>query len=207
MKKLDISSWSRKGHFEFFNRYDEPFFGVCSELDFTPIYTKAKREGVSFYLRYLHASLQVVNEMESFRYRLAADGSVDIHDRIDAAATVDRADGTFGFSHICYHPEFETFRLAAAEEIERVRASRELLAGPETSAVIHYTTLPWIRFTSISHARRYHHGDSAPKIAFGKGVRENDRFVMPVSIHVHHALADGRDIGNYLNRFNELIGE
>lgn len=205
MKKLNLSQWPRKAHFEFFKQYDEPFFGVCTELDFTPLYQKAKSAGESFYLHYLHNSLRVVNELESFRYRIASDGTVDIHERIDAAATVDRPNGTFGFSHICFHPDFNEFCAGAKAEIERVRTSTDLTAGPEVHSVVHYTTLPWMRFTSISHARRFHFGDSAPKVAFGKMVIENSRMMMPVSVHIHHALADGRDIGIYLARFEELI--
>jgi chloramphenicol O-acetyltransferase type A len=30
---------------------------------------------------------------------------------------------------------------------------------------------------------------------------------MPVSIHVHHALADGRDIGEYLEHFQKLLDD
>jgi chloramphenicol O-acetyltransferase type A len=61
--------------------------------------------------------------------------------------------------------------------------------------------LPWFDFTSISHARDFSHEDSAPRITFGKITEADGRFTMPVSIHVHHALADGLHVAQFVEKF------
>jgi chloramphenicol O-acetyltransferase type A len=65
--------------------------------------------------------------------------------------------------------------------------------------------VPWIRFTSLSHARAFSFPDSIPKISFGKMVEEGGRQSMPMSIHVHHALMDGFHVGQYIDLFEELM--
>lgn len=77
-------------------------------------------------------------------------------------------------------------------------------SGPGQN-VIHYSSVPWIKFTSVSHARSFKFKDSCPKISFGKIFDENERKMMPVSIHVHHALADGYHIGLFIDKFQELL--
>jgi hypothetical protein len=67
---------------------------------------------------------------------------------------------------------------------------------PEAN-LIRYSVLSWFDFTSISHARDFAHEDSAPRITFGKITEADGRRTMPVSIHVHHALADGLQVAQF----------
>ena len=51
-EKIDINTWIRKDHFEFFNTFEEPFFGVTVDVDCTATYQEAKEKGISFFLLY-----------------------------------------------------------------------------------------------------------------------------------------------------------
>ena len=42
--KLNIESWNRKEHFRFFSAFDDPFFGITTNVDFTTIYLEAKHD-------------------------------------------------------------------------------------------------------------------------------------------------------------------
>ncbi|MCF6360116.1 MAG: CatA-like O-acetyltransferase [Cyclobacteriaceae bacterium] len=66
MKKLDLSTWNRNAHFDFFKSYDQPFFGITAEVDITKAYIFTKERGVSFFLYYLHKSLVAIHEIEPF---------------------------------------------------------------------------------------------------------------------------------------------
>ena len=48
--KLNIESWNRKEHFRFFSAFDDPFFGITTNVDFTTIYLEAKHDSQSFFL-------------------------------------------------------------------------------------------------------------------------------------------------------------
>jgi chloramphenicol O-acetyltransferase type A len=67
--------------------------------------------------------------------------------------------------------------------------------------------LPWVSFTSFSHARNWRQQDSIPRIAFGKFIEENDRILLPISVEVHHALVDGLHVGRFLMRLEELLSK
>jgi len=67
--------------------------------------------------------------------------------------------------------------------------------------------LPWVSFTSFSHARNWRREDSVPKIAFGKFIKKDDRVLMPFSVEVHHALMDGLHVGRYVMRLEEVLRE
>lgn len=204
--ELDLANWPRKEHFEFFSKFEEPFFGINTVIDCTIAYETSKKKGVSFFLYYLHKTLIAVNAVENFRYRIS-EGTIYIHDTINASATLTREDNTFGFSLMDYHTDFETFSTNATAEIERVRNTSGLFTRSfEEDNIIHFSAIPWIDFTALSHARSYSFPDSCPKISVGKMTLHPDgKRTMPISVHVHHGLMDGYHIGAFLNHLQEAM--
>ncbi len=201
--KIDFTNWPRKSHYDFFKEFDEPFFGITAEVDCTKAHHQAKNLGCSFFLYYLHKSLVTVHQLDAFRYRMEGD-EVYLYEEIKASATIGRPNGTFGFSYIPYFSDFKDFEESATLEVERVKQS--LTVNPSAAHdVIHYSSVPWIRFTSLTHARKYNQADSVPKISFGKLTEEKGKLLMPVSIFGHHALMDGFHVGEYFRIFQELL--
>ncbi len=201
---LNLKDWNRREVFEFFNQFEEPYFGVCVQIDCTKAYAKCKREGLSFFLYYLYKTLVVCNRVESFRYRIEEE-QVMIYDTVHAGPTIARPDGSMGFAFIKYHDDFNIFYAAAQEEVERVKSSRSLFAPEATENLIHFSAIPWIDFSALSHARWLARKDCSPKISVGKLVEENGRRRMAVSIHVHHALMDGRHVGEWIAAFQQEL--
>ena len=204
MTQLDLTSWPRRQHFDFFRKFDEPYFGLCVRVDCTEALEHCRVSGHSFFLYYLHACLRAVNETEVFRYRIDGDG-VMVHDRIHASATIGRDDGSFDFSYIPYADDFGVFVKGARAEIARIRSTSGLNVGVAGADVIHFSAVPWLDFTQISHARGFGTGDSCPKISVGKVTERDGRPGMPVSIHAHHALMDGRHVGDFVEAFQRAL--
>jgi len=203
---LDLNTWERKDHYQFFKQFDEPFFGVCVQVDVTQAYQVAKAQGISFFLYYVYQSLVAANSVEPFRYRIKGD-DVWVYDEIHASPTINRPNGTFGFAYFDYTADFQQFLAQAGEEINKVQNSTGLIPALSGENVIHYSSIPWINFTGLSHARAYSFPDSCPKISFGKMTEEGSRRLMPMSVHVHHALMDGFHVAQYIDRFQELLNK
>lgn len=85
--EINLDTWKRKSHFEFFSAMDEPFYGLTVEIDVTQAYKKAKELKTSFFIYYLYAVLKTINQLPAFKLRID-DGKVFQHDRIDASSTV-----------------------------------------------------------------------------------------------------------------------
>jgi chloramphenicol O-acetyltransferase type A len=204
---IDLTTWNRREHFEFFSRFEEPFFGLVANIDCTPALAEAKRLGVPFFLYYLYHAVQAANAVENLRYRIE-DGQVYTYNRIHASATIGRPDHTFSFSFIEQQDELVEFVRGAQAEIAAVQASTGLRLSPATARVdvIHFSALPWVRFTGLTHARSFSHPDSAPKISVGQTFQEGAATLMPVSINVHHGLADGYHVGLFLAEFQRRLG-
>ena len=205
---LDIENWPRKEHFLFFKQMEEPFFGITTNIDCTKGYETAKQLETSFFVYYLHKTIVAVNAIEAFRYRII-DDEIYIYDTVDVSATIMREDKTFGFSLIEYSTVFDVFSASTFLEIERIKNTPGLFTREfKDINVIHFSAVPWVNFTSLSHARSYTFADSCPKISFGKMMTdENGKRTMSMSIHVHHGLMDGYHVGQFVDCFQELMNE
>ncbi|WP_448702268.1 CatA-like O-acetyltransferase [Mucilaginibacter sp. AW1-3] len=206
MRKLDIENWNRKEHFNFFKTFNQPYYGITVQLDCTRAYSRYKALDVSFYSYYLHKILVAINETENLKYRIDGD-DVYICDQVDASSTILRDDHTFGFSHIKFHTDLFKFHQEVTAEIERIKNTSGLFTTGPLTNVIHFSALPWINFTSISEAFNKSAGDSCPKIAVGKLTDVDGRKLMPLAIHVHHALVDGYHLGLFIDKLQLLLNE
>lgn len=202
MKRIiNLDEWNRKEHFEFFGSMDDPFFGLTTQVDMTPVYREAKANHASFFLYSLHKIMQAVNEVEEFRYRVE-DGQVVCFDVIHAGTTVGREDGTFGFAFFGYSPDRDEFIRGAQQVIKRVQAAKGLCRDSDSMRqdLIRFSPVPWVAFTEMKHATSFRTGDSATRISTGKLVDTNGRMMLPISITAHHGLVDGRHVGLLLDK-------
>lgn len=207
MKKyLDIDSWNRKEHFHFFKGFDDPFFGLTVDVDFTNVYNKTKREKGSFFLDSLYTIMCAVNRSEPFRYRIE-DDKVVCYDKIHISSTIGREDGTFGFSLFEYDINKDIFIENARQAIEKVKSSSGLMLSEEMNRldVIHFSPVPWFRFTDMKHATSFGRVGSPPKVSTGQLYQDGQCLKLPVSITVNHALMDGLHVAQFLDILNDCI--
>ena len=203
-RELDIANWNRKEHFYFFSAFDEPFFGTTSNIDCTIAYQKAKELQISFFVYYLHKTLAAVNKIENFRYRIEGE-KVFVYDQIDVSATIMRDDKTFGFSYIEFHEDINEFNKRVQKEVQRIQNSTGILTREYPENIIHFSAVPWINFTGLTHSRNFKIEDSCPKISFGKVVEENGKKIMSLAVLAHHGLVDGYHMGLLVEEFQNLM--
>ncbi|MBU2928449.1 CatA-like O-acetyltransferase [Winogradskyella psychrotolerans] len=194
MRIIDKHTWSRQAHFEFFNTFVDPYFGVTFKVDVTKAYEFSRSSEVSFFVKYLHATMQAINEIENFKYRINDSNDVVLYDTIHASATILRPNKTFGFSFVNYDEDILKFQTNFLKEKERIFNSNELFPPVNSMGCVHCSSLPWVNFTG--HKEPFNgEKDSIPKLAFSKMENFGSKKEMQVAISVNHALVDGYHIG------------
>ncbi len=206
-QQLNLTTWPRIKQYEFFKKYENPFFNICSTLDVTELVKKVKQNDCSFSISILYASIYTANQIKEFKYRLKDEGVI-ICDSIYAGSTVLNNDDTFSFCYFDYYTDFLAFNKNAQRQVNLNNKGMLEFDGRNNDIdIIHYSVIPWISFTSFSHPRNYGTNDSIPKIVFGKYYDENGQIKIPISIEVHHALMDGFHLGIYLKTLQMLLNK
>ena len=203
---IDLATWPRRAHFDFFRQYDMPFWGVTAQLDCTRLYDKAKREGFPFSAGYHFVSLQAANEVVELRCRTEDDLPV-CYDTIHLSTTIARPDGTFGFSFQRYTADFDQFVAEFIAETKRVQAETGLKSPYNGQDIIYYTVARGIAFTSFDHPFMFRRQGSVPLMAFGEVVSDGNRKTIAHALHAHHALVDGQHAAKYFQRVQQRLNE
>ncbi len=208
MKYLDLNTWERKQHFDFFMSFHDPHFAVTIPFDVTNAYHFSKEQELSFFGVYLHACMKAINEVESFKYRINSDNEVVVHDVIHASPTLVRPDNTFGFSYIDFDVELTPFLDNLEAEKERVWNSKNLFPeGDRGDDCIYCSALPWFDFTGHKEPYMARFKESVPKLAFGRMRKEDHSLVINVAVNVNHALMDGYHVGQFAEKFQDHLNE
>ena len=194
---IDIKTWERKEHFEFFNALDNPYWGVVATVNTEKAKSRAKSLNQSLYSYYLHAVLKAINKIPAFRLRVQNEDIV-LFDKINVSPTTFREDKSFGFSFVEFNEDSSEFDRSLKQEMLHVQSTSGMNLTENASRVdvIHFSALPWIHFSSLSHATSFQKGQSVPRVSVGKIIDHQ----MPVSLEMHHGFADGYHAGLFFEQ-------
>jgi chloramphenicol O-acetyltransferase type A len=212
MHTIDMQTWSRREHFEFFSTYGYPHFGMCANVDLTAFYPAVKQRGSSLTVAIVYAITRVSNAIPEFRYRIR-EGKVIEHKIVNPGFTLLVEGDAFSFCFVDYVEDFSVFEVKAAERIAFVKEHPEVRRLPQGD-VLYMTAIPWVSFTSFLHPMRLQPEDSKPRFVWGKFFQEGELLKMPLGVQGHHALMDGVHVGkfyeeiqNYLQQPEIMLGE
>jgi chloramphenicol O-acetyltransferase type A len=149
-------------------------------------------------------SSKAVNHVPAFKLRLDENKQVWSYECIHPSATVLREDETFNFCNFFYIENYNLFIKTAEKARELALIESPLSNVDNQNDLVYYSMIPWLKFTSFKHASS-NLELGVPKIVFGKIYQSDDKSFMPISIELHHALADGLDIAKYIKHFEECI--
>ena len=198
---IDWESYPRKAHFEYFNAMADPYAGVTAEVDVTRLLELCRVRALPFFLSFLYCAGRAANAVPELRRRIV-DGRPVEFVSCDTSHTVMRADGTYSYCRLdCMQP-FAGYLPAARALQEKARADGDLDDGEDGLSLFFVSTLPWISYTAIRQPVPSP-ADSNPRITWGRYVERGERMVMPVTLLVNHALADGVHIAAFYAALEE----
>lgn len=204
MKKLiDIETYPRRSHYEFFKNMAYPYVGMTVNVDVTRLVRYAKAQGGSTFLACMWTAAQAANAVPELRQRIVDDNIVEF-DHCDTAHTVAMPDKTFCNCRTdCRRPIGEYLVYGAARQEEAKQHHGFVEQGGDEADLIFASCVPWVAFTQVVQPTPIP-ADSNPRIVFGKFIRDGENIQMPLHILCNHALVDGRHIGEFFESFSDF---
>lgn len=204
-QSVDLETWPRRGHFEFFSSFEEPYFSITAQVECQGVVRRCREQGRSVTFDLWHGILVAANAVEEFRYRISDDRPV-LFDKIHLSPTILRPDKTFTISFAPYIEDLASFTEVAKMVVAEAKNTQGFELNTEARRIdlVHFSTVPWFRFTGLSHARPFGRKESEPKVTIGRFEEDNSKFLIPVSVTGHHGLMDGIHVAEFLQNLQEL---
>lgn len=208
---IDLSKWERRDNWRFMKEFANSWYSITTEVDCTEALETSKREGTSFFIKYLYAMLRATNEVREFGYRPDGEG-VCWFDSIGATVPVAVEGGTFYTVLIPYIEDYEIFYSKVKEIITNIPedgdpygVNRDLIERGETG-VVNISATPKLYFTGITYT--FHKpglGSDWPLMNVGKAVRKEGRWVMPIGLYVDHCFVDGGNLAEFADKVQRYL--
>ena len=205
IRRIDMNSYRRKAHFDYFRSLQYPYVGVTVEQDVTAALRFSKETGQSFYLTILHAAALAADAVPELRQRIRKDQIVE-YSECPTSHTERTQGGEYCYCTLHHHMSLSDY-FAAAEEARRTCAVNGIQEDEDAESMYFISTLPWLHYTALIQPVAC--GDeSNPRITWGKyAITGSGKVVLPVSILAHHALVDGSHIARFYENLAREIGK
>ena len=204
MKRIDLDTYPRRDHFNHFCAMAYPYAGVTVDVDVTDLLAQCREKGYSFYLMVLHAVALAADEVPEFRRRIDHGGIVE-YDECPTSHIELKPDGTYAYCTLRHHMPLADYLTQAEVARTAAREGGSIEEEDDVQSMYFISTLPWLHYTQLVQPVACGE-ESNPRITWGKyQADDKGRMMMPLSVLVHHALADGLHIAKFYEAFNQQM--
>ena len=202
--EIDMNSYPRREHFEYFSRIPDPYFGVTVTVDVTRLVEFSRSRSASFNLCFIHAAALAANAVPELRRRIY-DGRIVEYDICDTSHTEPAPDETYCYCTLRHGMPWDDYLPYAAEARRKAVSAPGIGEDEDPEGCFFVTSLPWLHYTELRLPTNDGFG-SNPRIACGKyETDERGRLMLPVTVFANHALADGLHLGKFFANLNAEI--
>ena len=204
MKRIDMATYPRRDHFNHFCSMAYPYVGVTVDVDVTDLLALCKEKDYSFYLMVLHAVALAADDVPELRRRIDNGGIVE-YATCPTSHVELKPDGTYAYCTLHHHMPLGEYLQKAEIARDAARSSGTIEEDDDVQSMYFISTLPWLHYTQLIQPVACGE-ESNPRITWGKYQTDhNDRMMMPLSVLVHHALADGLHIAQFYAEFDKQL--
>lgn len=202
---VDMETYARRGVFRHFSADCKCSVSVTSRIDVTALKAFSKRSGTRFYLNFLYCLCKALNARED--YRLTWDWQNErllCWDKINPTQYVFHEDTeTFTVVYTEYDSDYSVFYARAQADLAAAKQTREYgLDSANHPNWFDASCLPWLSYDALHVELPDGYLYLNPIVNWGAYREESGRLMMPVTVRLNHAAADGYQVA----RVFQLLG-
>ena len=183
---------------------------MTARIDVTELAACSKRSGTKFYLNFLYLLSKVLNAREDYRMAyLWQTGELICYDVINPTQYVFHEDTeTFTIAYTDYYEDYRTFYDNALEDLNRAKESRDYgLDAANHPNWFDASYISWLSYDSLNIELPDGYLYFLPIVNWGRYREENGRLMMPLTVRLNHAIADGFLVANVYRLLQSAMEE
>lgn len=208
-KVIDKDTYYRKGVFKHFTQDCKCSTSMTARIDVTEFVEYSRETNTKFYINFLYVLSKVLNSRDDYKmaYRWETEELI-CYDKINPIQYVFYEDTeTCTPVYTSYDEDYETFYKAALQDIEQAKSSREYgLDAVNHTNWFDASYISWLSYDSLNIELPDGYLYFLPIINWGKYREENGRLMMPVTVRLNHAIADGYLVANVFRLLEKEMG-
>ena len=207
-KVIDKESYYRRDVFRRFSEDCKCSLSMTARVDVTELAAWSKRTGTKFYLNFLYLLSRVLNSREDYRmdyyYRTGEMVCYDVIHPTHYAFHPDTETCTPVYS--TYYEDYATFYAHAAEDLAWAKENPVYIReATKEQNRFDASFIPWLSYDALHMELPDGYLYFAPIVNWGAYREEGGRLMMPVTVRMNHAVADGYLVALVFRRLPQEI--
>ncbi|MBE7058413.1 MAG: hypothetical protein E7387_04860 [Ruminococcaceae bacterium] len=203
MKKIDLDSWERKSHYQWFASFADPTVALDVKMDITKLLRYCAENKLSSYALIMYIACQCINDNQAFCLRVLNGEVIEI-DSANVAYTILTNEKVFVNCRATLKNGFDSYMYDIESNQKKYNNQSYVQEKFNDIAIIddiYCSCVPWVNFLSVKQPipDKSCENRSIPRVCWGKYYTENDRIFVTLNITADHALVDGKDLSDVIN--------
>lgn len=198
-KIIDKETYYRKGVYRHFTEDCKCSVSMTARIDVTELVDYSKEKGTKFYINFLYLLTKVLNSRDDYKTQyLWQTDELICYDVVNPIQYVFHEDTeTCTPVYTTYYKNYEEFYKNALADVENAKKTREYMLDSENHPNwFDASYISWLSYDSMNIELPDGYIYLLPIINWGKYREENGRLMMPLTVRMNHAVADGYLVAN-----------
>lgn len=203
-----MDEYYRLGVFRHFSEDCKCSLSITNRIDVTELYSYSKQTGTKFYINFLYLLSKVLNSREDYRMSyLYQTNELIVYDKINPTHYIFHEDTeTCTPVYTEYDSDYKIFYNACEDDIKKAKQSQKYALDSQNHPNwFDASYISWLSYDALHLELPDGHLYFMPIINWGKFREENGRLMMPVTVRMNHAAADGYLISKVFLFLEEAI--
>lgn len=202
---IDLNKWNRGKLFQFYIDKMRIVMSLTVDMDVTGLKIYSKKNNIGFYPLMLWIVSKAINSHDEFKYSWDMDSNLIKWDYVSPSYTdFHSEDENFTKMVTEYSDDLFEFCNRVKADRERYKNDRSVLENQPLN-FFDVSCLPWVKYRHFD-IHVFDEGKFlAPVVTWGKYEQENGRLIMPLTMNIHHAVADGFHLSRFFNEVQDMI--
>lgn len=203
-KLIDMEQWERAECYKHFSTIAKSTYSITVDVDITELLNYIRDYNLRLFPTFTWVVATAINKQEEFRMGYDEKGHLGIWDEIYPDYSV-IDENTKIMTSLCtpYEKSFSLFYKQMCQDADTYKCSKK-----ETGKYPNFfvaSCIPWLRYSSFTATNESEYTFLFPMVTWGKYYKVEDRVKMPLTLQIHHAVADGYHCSLFFQEVEEII--
>lgn len=202
---VNLNEWSRGRLFKFYIDKMRIVMSLTADVNVTNLRAYSKKNNLNFYPLMLWVVSKIINSHDEFKYSWDDAGNLIKWDFVSPSYTDFHADDENFVKMVTeYSDDLFEFCSRVDKDRQRHKNERAILVNQPPN-FFDVSCLPWIKYSHFD-IHVFDEGKFlAPVVTWGKFEENDGKLIMPLTMNIHHAVADGFHLSRFFNEVQELM--
>lgn len=202
---VNLNEWGRGSLFKFYIDKMRIVMSLTADVNVTNLRAYSKKNNLNFYPLMLWVVSKIINSHDEFKYSWNDAGNLIKWDFVSPSYTDFHADDE-NFVKMVTEYSDDLFEFCSRVDKDRQRHKNEqAILVNQPPNFFDVSCLPWIKYSHFD-IHVFDEGKFlAPVITWGKFEEKDGKLIMPLTMNIHHAVADGFHLSRFFNEVQELM--